>query len=90
MDLPAAIEAPRFATYSFPSSFYPYEERPQLLKLESRLDPGLDGDLLNRGHKVERWPDYSWLAGGVCAVVSGKAGYFGGADPRRPSYAIGW
>jgi gamma-glutamyltranspeptidase/glutathione hydrolase len=90
MDLQAAIEAPRFATYSFPSSFYPYEDRPQLLKLESRLDPGLDGDLLNRGHKVERWPDYSWLAGGVCAVVSGKAGYFGGADPRRPSYAIGW
>lgn len=90
MDLQAAIEAPRFATYSFPSSFYPYEDRPQLLKLESRLDPGLDGDLLSRGHKVERWPDYSWLAGGVCAVVSGKAGYFGGADPRRPSYAIGW
>jgi gamma-glutamyltranspeptidase/glutathione hydrolase len=90
MDLQAAIEAPRFATYSFPSSFYPYEDRPQLLKLESRLDPDLDGDLLSRGHKVERWPDYSWLAGGVCAVVSGKAGYFGGADPRRPSYAIGW
>jgi len=90
MDLQAAIEAPRFATYSFPSSFYPYEDRPQLLKLESRLDPGLDDDLLSRGHKVERWPDYSWLAGGVCAVVSGKAGYFGGADPRRPSYAIGW
>jgi len=90
MDLQAAIEAPRFATYSFPSSFYPYEDRPQLLKLESRLDPDLDGDLLSRGHKVERWPDYSWLAGGVCAVVSGKAGYFGGADPRRPSYAVGW
>lgn len=90
MDLQAAIEAPRIATYSFPSSFYPYEERPHLLKLESRLDPGLDDELQRRGHKVERWPDYSWLAGGVCAVISGRAGYFGGADPRRPSYAIGW
>jgi gamma-glutamyltranspeptidase/glutathione hydrolase len=90
MDLQAAIEAPRIATYSFPSSFYPYEERPRLIKLESRIDASLDESLQSRGHMVERWPDYSWLAGGVCAVISGSAGYFGGDDPRRPSYAIGW
>ena len=45
-----------------------------------------------RGHKVERWPDWIWLAGAVCAIRVDKArGVLeAGADPRRAAYALGW
>jgi gamma-glutamyltranspeptidase len=43
------------------------------------------------GHKIGWWPDWTWLAGAVCTVVTDeKSGVLkGGADPRRPSYALG-
>jgi len=50
------------------------------------------GEALARlGHKVEWWPDWTWLAGAVCTIVADQqTGVLkGGADPRRPSYAVG-
>ena len=50
------------------------------------------GEALGRlGHKIEWWPDWTWLAGAVCTVVADQeTGVLkGGADPRRPSYALG-
>ena len=43
-----------------------------------------------RGHEVKAWPDYTWLAGSVEAILTDPAtGLIGaGADPRRPAYAI--
>ena len=43
------------------------------------------------GHKIGWWPDWTWLAGAVCTVVADETtGVLkGGADPRRPSYALG-
>jgi gamma-glutamyltranspeptidase / glutathione hydrolase len=40
---------------------------------------------------VEWWPDWTWLAGAVCTIVADQeSGVLkGGADPRRPSYAVG-
>ena len=38
MDPQTAIEAPRFATYSAPSSFEPHEADPGVLKIENRID----------------------------------------------------
>jgi gamma-glutamyltranspeptidase/glutathione hydrolase len=46
--------------------------------------------LAARGHTIQDWPEWTWLAGSVEALRSdpdtGLIG--GGADPRRPAYAI--
>ena len=88
----AAIEAPRFATYSYPGSFEPHDYLPDTLRLEQRLADTVGDALADKGHKVEGWPDWTWRAGGVCAItIDHRNGVLSaGADPRRMSYAIGW
>lgn len=91
MEVQEAIEAPRVASYSYPSSFEPHAYHPGLLNMESRIDK-VTGDALGRlGHTIGWWPDWTWLAGAVCTVVADQeSGVLkGGADPRRPSYALG-
>lgn len=92
MDIQGAIEAPRFATYSFPSSFAPHTSYPGLLKLEQRIGHDIGDNLASLGHKVEWWDDLTWLAGGVCAIVadtSDEGCLYAGADPRRAGRALG-
>jgi gamma-glutamyltranspeptidase / glutathione hydrolase len=91
-DVQSAIEAPRFASYSFPSSFAPYDYYPGRLAIEGRFPEEVIADLARRGHQVERWPDWIWLAGAVCAIrADRKRGVMeAGADPRRAAYALGW
>ena len=92
MDIQEAIEAPRFATYSFPGSFEPHDYYPGRLNLEARI-PRETGDALAAvGHKVEWWPDWIFRAGGVCGIqIDPETGLrSAGGDPRRPSYALGW
>jgi gamma-glutamyltranspeptidase/glutathione hydrolase len=86
-----AVEAPRLASYSFPSSFEPHAYHPGLLNLEGRIERATGEALGRLGHKVDWWPDWTWLAGAVCAIVADQqSGVLnGGADPRRPSYALG-
>ena len=92
MDPQPAVEAPRFASYSFPSSFEPHSYYPGRLNIEGRIGEATGDALARLGHKVERWPDWTWLAGSVCTIVADrKRGIISGAaDPRRPSYALGW
>lgn len=91
MDIQTAIEAPRFATYSFPSSFAPNDYFPGLLMLEGRLPEATGAELIARGHKVDWWPEWTWKAGGVCAILadSDKGVLYAGADPRRAAEARG-
>ena len=91
MDVQAAIEAPRIASYSFPSSFEPHDYHPGRLNVEARIEKATGEALGALGHKVAWWPDWTWLAGAVCSIVSDPStGVLkGGADPRRPSYALG-
>jgi len=91
MEVQEAVEAPRVASYSYPSSFEPHAYHPGLLNLESRIDKATAEALGRLGHKVEWWPDWTWLAGAVCTVVADQESRVlkGGADPRRPSYACG-
>lgn len=90
MEVQEAIEAPRVASYSFPSSFAPYEYFPGRLAVESRVPATTRAELAARGHEVKDWPETTWLAGSVEVVLSDPAEGLvrAGADPRRPAYAI--
>ena len=90
MELQEAIEAPRVASYSFPSSFAPFEYFPGRLAAEARIPADVRAQLRDWGHTVKDWPDVTWLAGCVEMIRSDpKAGLLAaGADPRRPAYAM--
>ncbi len=96
MNLQEAIEAPKFSTAHFPSSFYPHEAAPGLIHVEDRIDASVRRELEGRGHKVEVTP--AWSEGHVLAVAVDRARGIveGGCDPRgqaRPVMAaqtIGW
>jgi gamma-glutamyltranspeptidase/glutathione hydrolase len=91
MDIQSAVEAPRFASYSFPSSFAPNDYFPGLLMLEGRLPEETGAALSARGHKVDWWTDWTWKAGGVCAIQADTDNgiLYAGADPRRAGHAEG-
>jgi gamma-glutamyltranspeptidase/glutathione hydrolase len=96
MDLQRAIEAPKFSTAHFPSTFYPHNARPGVVRIESRVDERVRAELETRGHKLELRPP--WAEGHVLAVeIDSRRGVLsGGCDPRGqmlPSMAaatIGW
>ncbi len=92
MDVQQAVEAPRFASLSFPNSFEPHAYLPGRLQIEGRIPQTTADDLAGRGHDVAVWDDWTWLAGSMCAIVKDhRSGIFSaGADPRRPAYALGW
>lgn len=92
MDPQQSVEAPRFGSYSFPDSFEPHDYHPGKLMLESRFDDDLYSELNRLGHLTEDWPNFTWKAGAVCMIYSDlKSGIqTAGADPRRPTYAVGW
>lgn len=92
MELQPALEAPRFASFSFPSSFEPHAPEPGRLMIEDLIDANVGPKLEQLGHTVQWWRDINWRSGGVCAVRhdldSGIRS--AGSDPRRPGYALGW
>ena len=86
-----AVEAPRFATFSFPDSWDPHPYYPGRLTLERRIAEETGQILASYGHDVTWWPAWIWRAGAVCAIQADptQSVLMGGADPRRPSYALG-
>ena len=92
MDPQAAIEAPRFASWSFPNSFWPHGYLPGRLTVEGRIPKETVAELSRRGHDVEVADDWQPMSMGVMSaiVVDQESGILkGGADPRRDTYAIG-
>ena len=92
MNPQAAVEAPRFATMSFPNSFEPHDYHPGRLMLEARIPEAAGETLARWGHGVEWWPEWAWPAGAMCVLVQDleRGIISAGADPRRPAYALGW
>ena len=92
MNPQAAVEAPRFATMSFPNSFEPHDYHPNKLMLEARIAQAAGDTLARWGHGIEWWPEWAWPAGAVCVLVRDveRGTIAGGADPRRPGYVLGW
>lgn len=85
-----AVEAPRFATFSYPRSSAPHSYDPGLMKLEARIDPSVASALRDLGHDVRDWPDWEWTAGAVCTILADqRQGVLeGAADPRRPTATL--
>jgi len=92
LDVQAAIEAPRFASYSFPSSFEPHESKPGLICIEAALEARVGEKLGAMGHIVQQWPDHHWVAGAVSMIAYDRESGLmqGGSDSRRFGYAMGW
>ena len=92
MDPQQSVEAPRFGSYSFPDSFEPHAYHPGKLMIEARISQDTYSQLNRLGHLTEFWPEWTWQAGAVCMIKSDlKTGIqTAGADPRRPTYAVGW
>ncbi len=96
MTVQEAIEAPRFSTAHFPSTFHPHNARPGVLRIEERIDPAVRAALSARGHQVEVRPP--WCEGHVLGIRFDPARRLleGGADPRgqmavvMPAQTIGW
>jgi gamma-glutamyltranspeptidase / glutathione hydrolase len=96
MTLQEAIEAPKFSSHHFPSTFYPHNTHPGLLRIEERIDEGVRAALAGRGHTLEVRPP--WSEGHVLAVEIDRARgiLLAGADPRgqaapvMAAQAIGW
>lgn len=85
-----AVEALRGASYSFPGTFEPHDRHPARVSLEAALAARVGPALEAKGHEVRAWPERTYLAGAVCAVVPGDDGLLiGAADPRRPTLAVG-
>jgi len=87
-----AIEAPRFATTSYPRSSEPHTYDRGRLVLEDRFEPAVGDELAARGHAITRWGDWDWRAGGVCTIVAQqrRGTLEAAADPRRPGAALVW
>ncbi len=96
MEVQEAIEAPRFSSAHFPSSFFPHNAVPGLLRLEGRIPDRVRQQLEARGHHLEIKED--WSEGdvlGICVdlkrgIVKGGADLRGEQSKRMPSYVMGW
>ena len=89
LDLQEAVNAPRFATWSFPNSFAPFEYLPGRLSLEARFGDDVIAELERRGHRIQRWPEFTRDAAAVEAILLDRASGFlhAAADPRQPASA---
>lgn len=87
MNVQQAIEAPRWATRSFPASPFPHTMYPGDLSVESRVPESVQKELLAKGHKLRAGQPWSMGSlGGI--VVDVKNGVLSaGADPRVEAYA---
>ena len=90
MDPQQAIEGPRFATGSYPGSFWPHAYNPGLVTVEGRIENSVVSELKRRGHNVEMWDDWDIRAGNLAAIeIDHERGILrAGADSRREGYAI--
>lgn len=89
MDLQEAVEAPRFMSLNFPSSFTPHVTEPHAVKLEAPLYDELHESLEDRGYEVERVDRWDHVLGGVGIVRRLPGGRVqAGADPHESTTAF--
>ncbi len=88
MDLQEAVEAPRFRSLNFPSSFAPHDVEPGTIELEADLHDRLADDLSALGYEVRRLERWDHELGGVGAVRRTADGRVeAAADPHESTTA---
>ena len=86
-----AVEAPRFDTQHYVSSFDDHEFLPGSLNVESRVGLKTIEELSQKGHKVKMQSDWGTLSSPTVITYDPKTGVVAaGADPRRSRYAVAW
>ncbi|MDX2045105.1 MAG: gamma-glutamyltransferase family protein [Acidobacteriota bacterium] len=86
-----AVEAARFDTRHFVSSFSDHTFSPGSMTLEKRMGEALAAEMKRRGHKVEISDDFAPSAAPTIVIFDPKTKLIqAGADVRRGRYAMGW
>jgi gamma-glutamyltranspeptidase / glutathione hydrolase len=86
-----AVEAPRFDTQHYVSSFDNHEFMAGLLNIESRIPAEVISQLASRGHKLKIQSGWGTGSSPTVIMYDSKSGVIsGGADPRRGRYAVAW
>jgi len=86
-----AVEAARFDTQHYVSSFDDHEFLPGSLNLESRIPEKTIAELKARGHQVNVQSAWGTLSSPTVIVYNPQTGVSSaGADPRRGRYAVAW
>jgi gamma-glutamyltranspeptidase/glutathione hydrolase len=86
-----AVEAARFETQHFVSSFSDHRFNPGSLSIEKRFGTAVAEELKKRGHKLEIIDDFSPTAAPTIILYDPHSKLIqAGADVRRGRYAIGW
>ena len=86
-----AVEAPRFDTQHYVSSFDDHEFLAGVLNIESRISDKTIADLKTRGHKLKVQSDWGTLSSPTVIIYNPQNGVASaGADPRRGRYAVAW
>ena len=90
MNVQQAIEAPRWATRSFPASPFPHTMYPGDLSLEGRIAEDVHAELARRGHTVAMKGPWSMNDSGAIMVEAATGTVSAGADPRTAALALAW
>jgi gamma-glutamyltranspeptidase/glutathione hydrolase len=86
-----AVEAARFDTQHYVSSFDDHEFLLGSLNIESRVSLKTIQELSQKGHKVKVQSEWGTLSAPTVIVYDPKNGVSSaGADPRRSRYAVAW
>ena len=86
-----AVEAPRFDSQHYVSSFDNHEFLPGVLNVESRISAEVISQLKARGHKITVQSPWGTGSSPTVIMYDAKSGVIsGGADPRRGRYAVAW
>lgn len=86
-----AVEAPRFDTQHYVSSFDNHEFRAGVLNVESRVAAEVISALESRGHKMKTQSPWGTGSAPTVILYDVKSRVIsGGADPRRGRYAVAW
>ncbi len=88
MNAQEAVEAPRFQTEHFYSSFAGHEFSPGRVNLERRIPQAAADQLKALGHRVEIRGDWS-NSSAPTVILAAEGVLHGGADPRRGRVVFG-
>jgi gamma-glutamyltranspeptidase/glutathione hydrolase len=90
MNAQAAVEAPRFQTRHFVSSFDDHAMSPNSLLLDERIPAEVLLELQTRGHDIEQRSRWASGSAPVAVRVLPNSVIEAGADPYGYRYAAGW